>query len=312
MTAPAASTGLHLPPMPLEAWAGTKDTLHRFLQVVGKVRLDQAPPRNHWWHVPFHLTGRGITTRPMGSDVVFAVDFDFVRHRLVVDSLSGASTSFPLHGLSVAAFTERLFAALDGIGVHPEIRGVPYDLPEPVPFAQDHEHAEYDPAWALRYWQVLSRAALLLERYAGRCNAKTSPVHHFWHTFDLAVTRFSDRAVEHGPGVDGVTREAYSHEVISAGFWFGDASFPAPAFYSYTSPEPAGLVEEPLRPTPARWVPSRGAHLAVLPYDDVRAAADPAAAVLAFLESAYCAGARRAGWDSQRLRSAYATPLPPG
>jgi hypothetical protein len=299
--------------MPAQGWSGTRETLHRFLQVVGKVRLDQAPPRNHWWHVPFHLTGRGLTTRPMGSGVVFSIDFDFVAHRLVIDSLSGASTSFSLPGLSVAAFHERLFAGLRGIEVRPHIRAVPFDLTDSTPFAEDHLHAEYDEASVVRYWQVLSWAWLLLERYAGWCTAKTSPVHHFWHSFDLAVTRFSDRVVPHGPEVDGVTRQAYSHEAISAGFWFGDKDFPAPAFYSYTAPEPDGLAGDPLVPAAASWVPSRGGHLAVLPYEDVRTAPDPAADVLAFLDSAYLAGARRAGWDTELLRSAYAPPLtPPG
>jgi hypothetical protein len=297
--------------MPLAAWSGTKETLHRFLQVVGKVRLDQAAPRNHWWHVPFYLTGRGITTRPMGSDVVFSIDFDFVDHRLVVSSLSGVVASFTLPGLSVAEFHERVMAALEVLGVRPQIRAVPYGLADSTPFAEDHAHAEYDPEAVLRYWQVLTWASLRLEEHAGRCLAKTSPVHHFWHTMDLAVTRFSDRVVAHGPDVDSVTREAYSHEVISAGFWFGDADFPAPAFYSYTAPEPDGLAGDPLEPSSAQWIPSRGAHLAVLPYEDVRSAGDPAAAVRVFLESAYLAGARHAGWDVERLRSTYATPLVP-
>ena len=296
----------HLPPMPLAAWSGTRETLHRFLQVVGKVRLDQAPPQNHWWHVPFHLTGRGITTRPMGTDVVFTIDFDFVDHRLVVSSLSGVVSSFHLPGLSVADFHGRVLAALEVLGVRPHLRAVPYGLADSTPFAEDHAHAEYDPSAVLRYWQLLTWASLLLEQHAGRCAAKTSPVHHFWHTMDLAVTRFSDRVVPHGPDVDSVTREAYSHEVISAGFWFGDDDVPEPAFYSYTAPEPEGLADEPLEPSAARWMPRRGSHLAVLPYEDVRTAADPAAAVQAFLSSSYLAGARRAGWDVDRLRSSYA------
>jgi hypothetical protein len=261
--------------------------------------------------VPFYLTGGGITTRPMGSDVVFSIDFDFVDHRLVVSSLSGVVASFTLPGLSVAEFHERVMAALEVLGVRPQIRAVPYGLADSTPFAEDHAHAEYDPEAVLRYWQVLTWASLRLEEHAGRCLAKTSPVHHFWHTMDLAVTRFSDRVVAHGPDVDSVTREAYSHEVISAGFWFGDADFPAPAFYSYTAPEPDGLAGDPLEPSSAQWIPSRGAHLAVLPYEDVRSAGDPAAAVRVFLESAYLAGARHAGWDVERLRSTYATPLVP-
>ena len=289
------------PEMPLEGWRETKETLHRWAQVVGKIRLDQSPSRNHWWNVPFHLTGRGITTRPMGLDPVFAIDFDFVDHRLVVNVATGESVSFPLAGLSVATFHTRVFDALASLGIHPHIRAVPFDLADAVPFAQDTAHATYDPQWANRYWRVLGQVAQLLEELAGRCYAKTSPVHHFWHTFDIAVTRFSDRRAELPDTVDPVTRQAYSHEVISFGFWFGDAAVPEPAFYSYTAPEPDGLTTEPLEPAAARWVESRGSHLALLTYADARATADPYATVLDFYESAYRAGARRAGWDAEAL-----------
>jgi Family of unknown function (DUF5996) len=290
------------PPIPLDEWADTKETLHRYLQIVGKIRLGESPRRNHWWNVPFHLTGRGITTRPMGLDPVFAIDLDFVDHRLEVAAITGNRVSFPLPGLSVAAFYDRLLSALHSLGISVSIRPVPFDLADATPFAQDTAHAAYDPFWATRYWQVLSQVAIVLEEFAGRTTAKTSPVHHFWHTFDLAVTRFSDRRVEQPADADPVSREAYSHEVISAGFWFGDANVPEPAFYAYAAPEPAGLTEEPLRPRQAQWVDSRGAHLALLRYDDARASADPHATVLDFYESAYVAGATRAGWDLERLR----------
>lgn len=300
-----ADLGL-FPPMPLAAWADTKETLHRFAQIVGKIRLDQAPPRNHWWHIPFHLTGRGTTTRPMGSDPIFAIDFDFVDHRLVVATSTGDRASFSLQGLSVASFYDRLLATLASLQIRFSIRPVPFDLADSTPFPEDTGHASYDPAWVQRYWLVLSQVAQVLEQFAGRSYAKTSPVHHFWHTFDLAVTRFSDKRVDHPDTVDAVTREAYSHEVISFGFWFGDENVPEPAFYSYTSPEPPGLTDEPLRPAAASWVPNRGAHLALLRYDDARAADDPRGEVLDFLESAYAAGARRAGWDAERLRCPHA------
>jgi uncharacterized protein DUF5996 len=289
------------PPMPLSAWFDTKQTLHRYLQIVGKVRLDQGPSRNHWWNVPFHLTGRGLTTRPMGADPVFTIDLDLVDHRLEVAGLSGDRVSFPLPGLSVATFYDRLLSALGQLGIAVSIRPVPFDLPDATPFAEDTGHATYDPVWVTRYWQVLSQVALVLEDFAGRSYAKTSPVHHFWHTFDLAVTRFSDRRVPHPADVDPVTREAYSHEVISAGFWFGDDDVPEPAFYAYAAPEPAGLTDDPLRPDAARWVESRGAHLALLTYDAARATADPRATVLDFYESAYVAAATRAGWDLEQL-----------
>ena len=178
----------------------------------------------------------------------------------------------------------------------------PFDLPDADrPFADDTEHASYDLAWARRYWMVLSQVNLVLEEFAARFSGKVSPVHHFWHTFDLAHTRFADRHVDQPATADPVTREAYSREVISFGFWFGDDRFPEPAFYAYTTPEPAGLAEEPLEPEAAWWDRRDGSHLAVLRYDDARTADDPRATVLDFYESAYQAGARLAGWDIQRL-----------
>lgn len=291
------------PSMPYADWTGTRETLHRFAQVVGKIRLAASPRRNHWWNVPFHLTGRGITTRPMGltdQGDFFCVDFDFTDHRLVVTGGAGSEASFPLHGLSVAAFFGRLTDALAQVGVDVRVeRPYPFDLPDARrPFAEDEEHCTYDPAAAHRYWVVLSQVNLVLEEYAARWAGKTSPVHHFWHTFDIAVTRFSDTVVAHPPEVDAVTREAYSREVISAGFWFGDPDYPEPAFYSYTAPEPAGLATWPLRPEAAFWQARKsGSHLAVLPYERVRAAASLRGEVLAFYESAFLAGAGAAGWS---------------
>ncbi|UWE07527.1 DUF5996 family protein [Actinacidiphila bryophytorum] len=299
-----ATPGL-FPALPLEAWRDTKETLHRFVQVVGKIRLAGSPRRNHWWNVPFHLTGQGITTRPMGlvrGGDAFCIDFDFVAHRLVVRTLSGRETSFPLAGRSVADFyrdTVTALVALD-IDAAPE-HPYPYDLPDARrPFAEDHEHRTYDPAAVTAYWRVLSQVNLLLEQHAAGYSGKISPVHHFWHTFDIAVTRFSERETTLPPGADPVTREAYSREVISAGFWFGDDTVPAPAFYSYTAPEPPGLADLPLRPEAARWSPVRGSHMALLMYDDARAAADPWATVLDFFDSAYRAGAELTGWERRR------------
>jgi hypothetical protein len=294
------------PPMPLAEWRDTKETLHRFCQVVGKIRLASSVRRNHWWHVPFHLTARGITSRPMGQvdgNPIFTIDFDFVDHQLRAHTLDGRAASFPLQGQSVASFHNSTLQALATLGIAGSIAiPRPYDLPDADrPFADDTEHASYDPAWVTRYWQVLSQVNLLLEEFAARFAGKVSPVHHFWHTFDIAHTRFSDRRVDQPSTVDPVTREAYSREVISFGFWFGDDTFPEPAFYSYTAPEPDELASEPLRPGPARWVARSGSHLAVLRYDDARAEPYPRACVLNFYESAYQAGARRAGWDVERL-----------
>ncbi|MEO7259743.1 MAG: DUF5996 family protein [Jatrophihabitantaceae bacterium] len=288
------------PPMPLAEWQDTKQTLHRFLQIAGKVRLEQSPLRNHWWNVPFHLTARGLTSRPMGRDTFFTIDFDFVEHLLRVECSTGQSATFGLVDLSVAGFYRQLLDALASVGHQVQIaQPTPFDLTDSTPFAVDEQHATYVPEHANRYWQILGQVSLILEEFAGRSYAKTSPVHHFWHTMDIAVTRFSDRRVD-TDGVDPVTREAYSHEVISAGF--GDDQFGEPAFYGYTAPEPAGVTEEPLHPAEAGWIPRGSSHLALLRYDDARARADPRAAVLEFLESAYLAAARRAGWDIDTLR----------
>jgi Family of unknown function (DUF5996) len=294
------------PSMPLAEWQDTKATLHRFAQVVGKVRLAASVRRNHWWSVPFHLTGRGITTRPMGQadgNPIFTIDFDFVEHQLRASTVDGRAVSFPLYGQSVASFYRTLLDALSSLNVLVSIdHPWPFDLPDADrPFRDDTDHAAYDPAWVTRYWQVLSQVNLVLEEFAARFSGKVSPVHHFWHTLDIAHTRFSDRRIDQPPQADPVTREAYSREVISFGFWFGDDTFPEPAFYSYTAPEPEGLEREPLQPTTAKWVEQKGSHLAVLRYDDARDEPDPHAAVLAFYESAYQAGARLAGWDIDRL-----------
>jgi hypothetical protein len=225
------------PPIPLAEWRDTKETLHRFCQVIGKIRLAASVRRNHWWNVPFHLTGRGITTRPMGQidgNPGFTVDFDFVDHQLHIHTLEGRAMMIPLQGQSVASFSDQTLQALAELEItvaiaHPH----PFDLPDADrPFADDTEHASYDPAWASRYWVVLSQVNLVLEEFAARFSGKVSPVHHFWHTFDIAHTRFADRPVDQPPTTDPVTREAYSREVISFGFWFGDDRFAEPAFYA--------------------------------------------------------------------------------
>ena len=291
------------PALPLADWRPSKETVHRFAQVVGKIRLAASPRRNHWWNVPFHLTGRGITTRPMrdpASGRMFTVDFDFIAHRLLVTTPVGDEVSFPLVGRSVADFYLTTLATLThlGIGVHPKIPR-PFDLPDgDRPFAEDTEHRAYDPDAVSTYWRVLSRVAMELEVFSADYSGKISPVHHFWHTFDLAVTRFSDRCVGSDDSTDPVTREAYSREVISSGFWFGDDNFPEPAFYSYTAPEPDGLAERPLEPAAAQWAEQRGSHLAVLPYDAVRHSPTPHADIQAFYTSAYRAGADLAGWPA--------------
>ena len=294
----------HFEAAPYDDWQHTKETLHRFVQIVGKVRLAASVRRNHWWNVPFHLTASGITTRPMGFDPTFAINFDFIDHRAIVQNTDGRRAGVALAGQSVASFHGDLLQALRFIGAGEAAESIvdahPFDLPDAGrAFADDTEHTAYDPVAVSRYWRVLSDVNLVLEEFSGRFSGKTSPVHHFWHTFDIAATRFSDVVVPHTAESDPVTREAYSREVISVGFWFGDPSYPAPAWYAYTSPEPEGLADEPL-PGSAQWLDRGASHLAVLSYDATRETGDPRASALEFLQASYEAGARRAGWDIER------------
>ncbi|WP_019634579.1 DUF5996 family protein [Actinomadura atramentaria] len=307
ITAGAGPATEPFPSIPLDEWRAAKDTFHRFAQIVGKVRLACSVRRNHWWNVPFHLTGRGLTTRPMGGPgtpwPLFCVDFDLVSHDLVVDRLDGTRVRISLPGRSVASLHAAFFDALHALGVRPAIDARPYGLDDGTPFADDTRHADYEPARINRYFRVLAQVAQVLERHAADFCGKTSPVHHFWHTFDLAVTRFTGRPAPVDAAAGPVAREAYSHEVISSGFWFGDDERPWPAFYSYTAPEPRGLADEPLWPDWAGWVESGNGHLAVLKYDDARTTDDPVATILGFLDSAYRAGARRSATDTGRFAS---------
>ncbi len=296
-----------LPDLTLESWEPTKDTLRLWTQIVGKVRMAAAPPQNHWWHVSLYVDARGLTTRRLpATPNDFEVAFDFVDHRLVVRTARGDVESFPLtDGLSVARFYERFFALLAELGLHVPIKAEPYETPGAPPFAQDTERASYDRAAVERFWHALRWVDGRFAEFGGWFSGKTSPVHFFWHSFDLALTRFSGRRAPDLPTADGVTREAYSHEVISFGFWPGDQNVREPAFYAYTAPEPPRLSEGRLRPDGARWQPSGSTHLALLTYDEVRNAADPRRTLLEFLQSAYELGASRAGWDADDLVSSW-------
>src|SRR5687768_5336877 len=291
------------PDIPLEAWRPTKDTLHLYCQIVGKIRLAMHPRLNHWWHVPFYVTPRGISTHTIpyvGGD--FEIEFDLCDHVLRIKTSDKQVEDFALYdGLTVADFLSSVFANLKKLGIEPKIKAIPYEAPSTTPFAEDTENKSYDKEYIERFHRTLVTVDHILTEFRGRFVGKSTPVHMFWHSFDLALTRFSGKraAVREGAGM--VEREAYSHEVISFGFWFGDDRVPAPAFYSYTAPEPAGLAEEPLSPTQARWAESNGAHLALLMYDEVRTNTQPHEIVLEFLESAYQAGAKRAGWDLAEL-----------
>jgi hypothetical protein len=288
-----------LEPLPLAEWKDTKNTLHLYLQIVGKVRLALSPPVNHWWHVTFHVSPRGLTTGLIPyRDGGFEVEFDLLEHALVITTSWGGRRQFALRdGLSVSEFYKRFRADLAALGIEVKILPRPYDTISVVPFAADTEHASYDRSYVERFRRIHVALDRIFQEFRGRFTGKSSPAHVFWHSFDLALTRFSGRPAPERKDAGPVTREAYSHECISFGFWTGDDRTPAPAFYSYTAPEPEGLRDEPLRPASACWNPAGGGVLAVLPYDDVRAAASPEGVLLEFLESAYRAGAKRAGWN---------------
>lgn len=293
------------PEIPIEAWRPTKNTLHLYCQIVGKIRLRLHPRLNHWWHVTLYVSPRGLTTRKIPySGGNFEIEFDFHAHKLTMTTSNGKSEDFALYdGLSVADFYSSIFANLDKLGVGCEIRALPYEAPSTTPFAEDQENKSYDKEWVERYHRTLVTVDDILEEFRGRFLGKSTPVHMFWHSFDLALTRFSGKRAPVREGAGMVEREAYSHEVISFGFWFGDDRVPAPAFYSYAAPEPSGLADEPLSPSAATWVESNGAHLALLMYEDVRNEVNPRETVLEFLESAYQAGAKRAGWDVKDLQA---------
>jgi len=302
-----------LPELPLSGWEETKQTLHLWAQIVGKVRMASTAPRNHWWHVTLYVDVRGLTTRRMHAQggVAFEIDFDFLDHRLVVATNRGEVESFELvDGLSVAEFDEKLHATLAELGIDVAIREEPFRVRTTTPFPEDREHASYDRDAVERFWHILEWTDGVLEEFAGWYCGKTSPVHLFWHSFDLALTRFGGERAPALPEADPVNEETYSHEVVSFGFWAGDENVREPTFYSYTAPEPAALRRQPLHPAEAFWSEYGGGSLALLPYEAVRTAPSPRAALLAFLESAYRAGAGLSGWDQSGLESSWC-PSPP-
>jgi uncharacterized protein DUF5996 len=291
-----------LPELHLADWRPTKDTLHLYCQIVGKVRLATTPPRNQWWNVPLYVDVRGLTTRRLHQgDTTFQIDFDFIDHSLIVRTHDGRSGSFELaDGVPVADFDARLHEALRELGVDVAIKEEPFGLAITTPFPEDREHASWDRSAIERFGRILDWSDGVFEEFSGWFSGKTSPVHLFWHSFDLAVTRFSGRPA---PPIDtdAVTREAYSQEVISFGFWAGDDNVPDAAYYSYTAPEPDGLRDQQL--PVGDWVASPSGSLAILPYELVRTARDPRGTLLAFLQGGYEAGARLAGWETSGFES---------
>jgi hypothetical protein len=269
-------------------------------QIIGKIRLKLAPHVNHWWQVPLYVTSRGLTTSPMpyGGRTLDAT-FDFISHRLILDTDDGEIATIGLYPRSVADFYHEVMATLRKLGFDIRIWTHPSEVPNPIPFEQDTQHASYDGEYAHRFWRVLVEADTILKQFRGGFIGKASPVHFFWGGFDLAVTRFSGRRAPERPGADSITREGYSHEVSSCGFWTGTGSLTAPAFYSYAAPEPTAFKDAPVRPGTAFYSPEFSEFL--LGYDDVRRADDPPRFVREFLQTTYNAAATLAHWDRQNL-----------
>jgi hypothetical protein len=292
------------PNLPWAAWEETAQTLHMWTQIVGKIRMARSPRINHWWNVPLYVTARGLTTSPMADRTrSFEIIFDFISHQLRIECSDGAIRLLPLAPRTVAAFYRELMRTLDDMDLATPILAKPVEVAEAIPFAEDDLHKSYDPEYAHRFWLVLLQATRVLTDFRGRFLGKVSPVHFFWGSFDLAVTRFSGRLAPPHPGgvpnlADWVVREAYSHEVSSCGFWPGQAGTDA-LFYSYCYPEPPGFAEARVAPTGARY--HQELHEFVLPYQTMRAAEDPDQALLDFTQSTYEAGAELGKWDRAAL-----------
>ncbi len=291
------------PVLPLEAWKDTCDTLHMWTQIIGKVRLALSPYVNHWWHVPLYVTARGLTTSPIPAHGqqggVFEAHFDFIDHTLLILTSDGMTKALPLIPRSVASFYQEFLSALRSLGIEVTINPLPCEVPSPIRFDHDEVHASYDPVSAQSFWRILVQTEMVLKRYRSRFLGKSSPIHFFWGSFDLALSFFSGRRAPPRPGADHITQEAYSHEVISCGFWPGDDRFFTPAFYSYTAPAPPRLETVSLVPEAAFYSPHLGEFL--LRYDDVRSASSPEEVLLEFYRRTYQAGATLAHWDREAL-----------
>jgi Family of unknown function (DUF5996) len=288
------------PALPYREWADTLATLHMWTQIVGKVRLALSPRLNQWWEVPLYVSARGLTTSPIPYGAgIFEVNFDFIDHELLIAASDGEIKTLALAPRSVADFYREFMATLASLGIDVKIWPMPVEIPNPIRFDQDTTHASYDREYAHRFWRILVTVDSICKEFRAEFIGKSSPVHFFWGSFDLAATRFSGRPAPMRPGADAVTREAYSQEVSSAGWWPGNEAFPNPAFYAYAAPQPAGFAERKVEPPKAYYDKNMGEFL--LLYDDVRNAADPKAALAQFLETTYAAAADLGHWPRTEL-----------
>jgi len=290
-----------LPALPLAEWVDTRNTLHRWTQIVGKIKLTLTPLVNHWWNVPLYVTARGLTTSkiPYG-DRWLDMEFDFIAHVLRVRTNDGHEHDVPLGPRSVADLHAEIFAILSSLHIDCRIWPMPVEIVDnPIPLDEDEHHRAYDRVFVERFWRVLAFTDAAFTKFRTRFIGKCSPVHFFWGSFDLAVTRFSGRPAPQRPDADVITREAYSHEVSSVGFWPGDSRLELPAFYSYAAPEPEGFRESAVSPAATYYHPSLNGFY--LHYDDVRKASDPEAALLEFCQTTYDAAADKGKWDRAAL-----------
>ena len=288
------------PELPLDAWKDTYATLHMWTQIVGKVRLALSPKINHWWQVPLYVTERGLTTSPIPYQRgIFEIQFDFIHHQLLIRTSEDAESRMSLAPKSVADFYHEFMRCLQSLDIQVKIWKMPVEIPDPIAFDQDIKHASYDPEHANRFWRVLVSADEIFKEFRSRFIGKNSPVHFFWGSFDLAVTRFSGRRAPARPAADLVTQEAYSHEVISAGFWPGGGEVEDAAFYVYAAPEPPGFDAAKVGPAKALYHPQM--HEYLLMYDEVRRAPSPKATLMEFLQSTYDAGASLGNWNRAEL-----------
>jgi Family of unknown function (DUF5996) len=291
------------PALAFRDWEATCDTVHMWTQIVGKTRLALSPPENHWWHVPLYVTPLGLTTSPIPhGGLTFDVEFDFFTHNLRIRTSAGGRHTIPLYPRAVADFYAEYLACLRSLGIDLTIHTTPDEFDDPTPYNQDRRHASYDQQAVENFHRVLIACDRILKRFRGEFSGKSSPVHFFWGSFDLAVTRFSGRRAPVSSGTSRMMAEAYSHEVISCGFWPGDRRYPHAAFYAYALPAPADLDKQNVRPAGAYWDTNLREFL--LKYDDVRAADSPEHAILEFCHSTYESAARLAGWDRAALERA--------
>lgn len=291
------------PELPLAAWQDTYSTLHMWSQIVGKVRLALSPKLNHWWEVPLYVNAVGLTTSPIPyAGGIFEIQFDFIDHKLTVQTNHSTGATMKLAPRSVADFYREFMAILASLGIQVKIWPMPVEVPDPIAFDRDTQHASYDPEYANRFWRILVGSDSVFKEFRARFIGKSSPSHFFWGSFDLAVTRFSGRRAPERVGADSITREAYSHEVISAGWWPGGGDVAEAAFYAYAAPEPEGFAKQGVRPEKTFYHPQLKEFL--LMYDDVRQASSPRAALLEFLQSTYNAGADTGKWDRKELEKA--------